>query len=156
MTGTGLPAAARLDVGASAPVSPSAWTLIGTTSHLRCTPRAEQDELERRSPPLGRPTATRAALIPVRTSEDWWALTQDERRQLLQERSRHISTGLRYLPAVARRLYHSRHLNQPFDFLTWLDADTASAAFEDLVGTLRSSAEWTFVVREVDVWLVRT
>jgi len=48
-------------------------------------------------------------------------LTQDERREIFEERSRHIATGLEYLPAVARRLHHSRDLGGPFDFLTWFE-----------------------------------
>ncbi len=55
---------------------------------------------------------------PIRKSEAWWSLPQDERRANFEERSRHIATGLKYLPAVARRLLHSRDLGEPFDFLT--------------------------------------
>lgn len=114
VTGPGLPDAARLNATTSDPGSGCAWTLTGATSELRYTMRVEQDELVRRSPPLGRAEARQAALIPIRKSAAWWELAQDERRHLLEERSRHISTGLRHLPTVARRLYHSRHLDQPF------------------------------------------
>ena len=43
-------------------------------------------------------------------------------------RSRHIETGLRYVPAVARRLYQSRDLGEPFDFLTWFEYAPGDAA----------------------------
>ena len=109
-----------------------------------------------RWPPLGRADSTRAALILVRKSKEWWDLAQDERRRILEEQSRHISIGLRYLPAVARRLYHCRDLGGPFDFLTWFEyAEGDAGRFEDLVGELRRSTEWSYVEREVDVRLSR-
>ncbi len=48
------------------------------------------------------------------------ALAQDERRELLEETSHHIAIGLEYLPAIARRLYHGRDLDDTFDF-TWFE-----------------------------------
>lgn len=125
-------------------------------SYERYVNVAEQAELRERSPALGRPGSTRAALIPVRKSDAWWALPQDERRAIFEERSRHIATGLRYVPAVARRLHHGRDLGEPFDFLTWFEyAPEDAGAFEELVTALRATDEWTYVVREVDVRLER-
>lgn len=86
------------------------WGLLGVVSHERYVNRPEHDELGARSPALGRPEATWAALIPIRKSETWWALTEEERRAIFEEDSQHIATGLRYLPAIARRLHHSRDL----------------------------------------------
>jgi len=107
-------------------------------------------------PVLGRSESTRAALIPVRKSAAWWDLAQDERRQIFEERSRHVSLGLRYLPAIARRLYHCRDMGEPFDFLTWFEyAEDDAKRFEELVAELRRSPEWEFVEREVDVRLAR-
>ena len=82
---------------------------------------------------LLRPQATRAALIPIRKTAAWWDLAQDERRAIFEEQSRHIGIGMEYLPAVARRLHHSRELGEPFDFLTWFEyanrcSDSASSA----------------------------
>ena len=132
------------------------WTLRGTTSSERYVTRKEREALAAAQPALGRTDSTRAALIPVRKSAAWWDLAQDERRHILEERSRHISIGLRYLPAVARRLYHSRDLGEPFDFLTWFEyAEADAASFEELVGELRRSPEWEYVEREVDVRLFR-
>ena len=106
--------------------------------------------------PLRRPEATCAALIPIRKSDAWWDLAQDERRTIFESASHHISASLRYLPAIARRLYHSRDLGEPFDFLTWFEfAPEHAAAFDELVATLRATAEWTYVEREVDIRLSR-
>jgi Chlorite dismutase len=139
------------------PAPPAAtWVLSGVTSNARYTERGEQEALAAVQPPLGRSQATRAALIAITKSEDWWALAQDERRAVLEERSAHIATGLRYLPAIARRLHHGRDLGEPFDFLTWFEyAPRDAAAFDELVGRLRATPEWTFVEREVDIRLRR-
>jgi len=134
------------------------WRLRGIVSNERYVERAEKDALVAKQEGLGRPACTRAALIPIRKNAAWWALTQDERRQVFEAQSRHIAIGLRYLPAIARRLHHCRDLgpDEPFDFLTWFEYAPADAgAFEDLVGQLRASPEWRFVEREVDVRLSR-
>ena len=71
---------------------------------------------------------------------------------------RHTSVGLKYLPPIARRLHHCRDLAdaQPLDFLTWFDySPEHPKAFEDLVGALRSTEEWRYVDREVDIGLSR-
>jgi chlorite dismutase len=118
--------------------------------------RVEAGELNRRQQELGRPEATRAALIPIRKNAAWWALAQDERRIIFEERSRHTTIGLEYLPAVARPLHHSRELAEPFDFLTWFEyAPEHSDVFEELVRRLRQSEEWRYVDREVDIRLSR-
>ncbi|HKB33385.1 MAG TPA: chlorite dismutase family protein [Candidatus Dormibacteraeota bacterium] len=132
------------------------WVLLGVTSHDRYSTAGERQRLLAAQAPLGRPEATRAALIPIKKSEDWWALTHDERRAIFEERSHHIATSLDYLPTIARRLHHSRDLGQPFDFLTWFEyAPTAVDGFEELVRRLRMSDEWTFVEREIDIRLTR-
>jgi len=111
----------------------------------------------RAQPPLARPDSTRAALIPVKKSAAWWALTQDERRAIFEERSAHIAIGLGYLPAIARRLHHGRDLGEPFDFLTWFEFAPADVGrFDELVARLRATVEWKYVEREVDVRLSRT
>ncbi len=157
--GEGLPSAERLAVleGRDAPVPPgSAWTLRGVTSNERYVTRTEHDALVARQPALGRPGSTRAALIPVRKSAEWWDLAQDERQAVFEERSHHVTVGLEYLPAVARRLHHSRDLGEPFDFLTWFEfAPRDAEAFEELVGRLRETEEWAYVEREVDIRLAR-
>jgi chlorite dismutase len=105
---------------------------------------------------LARPRATRAALIPIRKSAQWWDLTQDERRAVFEEQSRHIGIGLDYLPEIARRLHHCRELAEPFDFLTWFEyAPEDADRFEELVARLRATPEWRYVEREVDIRLSR-
>lgn len=136
--------------------SASVWSLRGTTSNTRYTTRAETDALVARQEGLGRPAATRAALIPIRKTDAWWTLAQDERRRIFEESSRHIAIGLDYLPDVARRLHHCRELGEPFDFLTWFEyAPQGAEAFEDLVTRLRATEEWHYVDREVDIRLSR-
>jgi hypothetical protein len=158
VTGDALASAVRLDVREDAPTGPqhATWRLRGVPSYERYVNREEHDRLLKLSPPLGRPAATSAALIPIAKSAAWWDLPQDERRAIFEERSHHIATGLTALPTVARRLYHGRDLGEPFDFLTWFEYSPGDAkAFEALVATLRETSEWAFVEREVDIRLER-
>lgn len=132
----------------------SAWVLQGRISNLRYATRAEVLALRARQEPLGRPNARSAAMIPIRKSSAWWDLAQDERRAIFEETSQHTAIGIAYLPAIARQLYHARDLEEPFDFITWFEyAPAHAAAFEDLVAKLRSTREWEFVEREVDIRL---
>ena len=132
------------------------WTLKGVRSNLRYAEKEEESKLMAIQEGLGRQEATCAALIPIRKSGHWWILAQDERRKIFEAQSRHINIGLKYLPAIARRLYHCRDLNEPFDFLTWFEyAPKDSDAFEELVGMLRMTEEWNYVEREVDIRLVK-
>ena len=156
--GEDLPAAERLEVldGDLTKPARSIWSLCGVTSNGRYASRAETDALAERQQGLGRPGATRAALIPIRKTPAWWALAQDERRHILEAQSRHIAIGLDYLPAVARRLHHSRDLGGPFDFLTWFEYAAADEpAFDELVARLRDTPEWHYIDRELDIRLVR-
>ena len=135
----------------------TAWVLHGFTSNVRYAVRTEVDILQACQPELDRPEATCAALIPIKKSARWWALPQDERRQIFEETSHHTAIGVEYLPAIARRLHHCRDIAEPFDFLTWFEyAAEHSQLFEDLVLRLRATKEWDFVEREVDIRLTRT
>jgi chlorite dismutase len=157
VAGEGLGAASHLAVHEGAiDDAPAAWRVRGVTSNTRYTTKAETETLRARQEGLGRAQATCAALIPIRKSAAWWDLAQDERRTIMEERSRHIAIGLDFLPAIARRLHHCRDLgNEPFDFLTWFEyAPQDESAFEALVGKLRATEEWRFVEREVDLRLV--
>ncbi len=153
LVGGALPPARRLSVvvGAAAPPpSGTPWALAGVTSNERYVERHEKVALAGTQAGLGRAEARRAALIAIRKSPAWWALTQDGRRAVFEAQSHHIAVGLRYLPAVARRLHHCRDLGsvQPFDFLTWFDyAPQHELAFDDLLTALRSSAERSPAVR---------
>jgi hypothetical protein len=154
VTGEGLGPAPFLAIGASAPPDAS-WTLAGVGSHLRYTTSSEKSRLVKGAVPLGRSFADRAALIPIRKTEDWWMLAQDERRAIYA-RSRHMEIGMDYVPAVARKLFHSRDLGEAFDFLTWFEFSHAdSMAFDELLERLRMSEEWRHVDREVEIRLER-
>jgi chlorite dismutase len=158
VTGASLPQAPRLNIvaGLQPPSTDATWTLRGVTSQERYVVRTEHDRLAAVQPPLGRPQATSAALIPIQKTSAWWELSQDQRRDIFEEQSHHIELGIRELPAVARRLYHSHDLDEPFDFLTWFEyAPDDGARFESLVAQLRRSPEWQYVLREVDVRLRR-
>lgn len=62
-----------------------------------------------------------------------------------------------YLPAVSRRLHHSREIGEPFDFLTWFEyAPEHASLFEEMVDRLRATEEWSYVDREVDIRLSRS
>ena len=157
VVGEPLPPAERLDVREGIlPTSGGVWRLAGVAGHARYVERAEKARLDALSPPLGRPEATMAALIPIRKSPAWWALPQDERRAIFEHRSHHIADSMAFLPRIARRLYHARDLGQSFDFLTWFEfAPEHAAAFDELVTMLRGRDEWTYVDREVDIRLSR-
>ncbi len=159
VVGASLAIAPRLAVvegEATTPDGERTWSLRGITGHARYVERREKTRLDPVSPPLGRDEATCAVLIPIRKSPQWWALTQDERREIFESRSHHIADSMPYLPRIARRLYQARELSQPFDFLTWFEfAPEHTQAFRDLLAMLRSREEWTFVEREVEVWLSR-
>jgi chlorite dismutase len=157
VAGESLPAAMRLSLAnETAGPAKSSWQLRGVVSYTRYTIAEELKRLNAVSPPLGRPEATCAALIPIRKSDAWWSMAQDERRAIFEEGSGHIAKSMSYLPAIARRLHHARDLGEPFDFLTWFEyAPQHVDAFEALVAELRASEEWRYVEREVDIRLRR-
>ena len=134
----------------------AAWVLRGTHSAVRYVERAESEALRQIQPAIGRPECSHAALIPIRKSDAWWSLPQDERRLIFEARSKHIASCLEYLPAIARRLHHSRELGEPFDFLTWFEyAAEHVNLFEELVQSLRATEEWQYVDWEIDIRLVK-
>jgi len=162
VTGEPLPFMPALSVvdgdAVSLPLVPSrnAWRLVGVPSTLRYTERTEKQQLTAVQCGLGRIEATCAALIPIRKSQAWWELTQEERRKIFEDRSHHIASSLRFLPAIARQLYHCRDLGEPFDFLAWFEFSPAHGSlFEELVAMLRRTEEWSYVEREVDVRVVK-
>ena len=93
-------------------------------------------------------------MIPIRKNQDWWALAQDERREIFEAQSHHIQIGSKYLPPIARRLHHCRDLSlgAPFDFVTWFEfAPQHTPLFNDMLSELRATPEWKFIDREVDI-----
>lgn len=133
------------------------WTLKGFRSNLRYTEKHEKEQLTAIQADLGRSEATFSALIPIRKNEAWWNMAQDERRKIFENQSHHTEIGSQYLPAIARRLYHSRDIQEPFDFLTWFEyAPENEEAFEKLLKQLRASEEWKYIDREIDIRLRKT
>lgn len=158
VSGDGLPEVEKVEVTNGPAADGAKWVLRGVTSNVRYTTKDEKAELVKKQAALGRKEATHAALIPIRKSAKWWELTQDERRAIFEEQSKHTAVGLKYLPSVARRLHHCRDLGEaePFDFLTFFDfAKDDRTAFDDLLAALRATAEWKYVEREVDIRLER-
>ncbi len=132
------------------------WRLQGQISNVRYATRTEITSMRARPAPLARAQSRFAALIPIKKSAAWWDLAQDERRAIFEEQSHHTEIGLGYMPTIARQLYHSRDLGEPFDFLTWFEyAPEHADQFEDLVAKLRATTEWRYVEREVDIRLER-
>jgi hypothetical protein len=155
--GDGLAAVSHVDVrtvGEAPTCSSAAWRIEGQISNLRYATRTEVTALRSKQESLGRAHARVAAMIPIKKAASWWELAQDERRAVFEDTSRHTAIGMRYLPAVARQLYHSRDLGEPFDFVTWFEfGRDDKQAFDDLVGLLRATPEWEFVEREVEIRL---
>ena len=154
--GEQLAAISHIDVRkADAPMATSsAWRIDGLISNLRYATRTELTALRSKQESLGRSHARIASMIPIKKSAAWWDLAQDERRAIFEDTSKHTAIGMRYLPAIARQLYHSRDLGEKFDFVTWFEyGRTDQQAFDDLVGLLRATREWEFVEREVDIRL---
>ena len=89
------PCAAQLPDGAS-------WLLRGITSNERYVVREEKTALVGKQENLGRKASTRAALIPIRKKAAWWALPQDERREIFEARSHHIAIGME-VPSGSRK-----------------------------------------------------
>jgi len=142
----------RLD---QAPVG-AAWMFHGIVSNTRYVTSENRDSQDSRPPSFYGSEATCAALIPIRKSAAWWNLARNERREIVESRTRHVATGLKFLPWIARRLQYSRNPGEPFDFVTWFEYSPRDARiFDDLAGALRSSEEWRYVEREIDIRLVR-
>ncbi|MCG9793435.1 chlorite dismutase family protein [Flavobacterium algicola] len=132
------------------------WSLKGVISNMRYTDKYEKEKMDAKQEKLGRKKATHAAFIPIRKSQAWWDLAQDERRHIIENQSKHMQHGMKYLPAIARQLYHSRDINEPFDFLTWFEfAPEDEPAFNELLSIMRKSEEWKYVEREIDIRMVR-
>jgi chlorite dismutase len=156
LAGDALAAPLRLAIEAgevAVAAAEATWVLRGVTSNERYVTRLEKAQLVAKQPELGRAEADCAVLIPIKKHPAWWAMTQDERRHVFEESSRHNRIGLEYLPAIARRLHHCRDLTtaEPFDFLTWFEfAGRDTGAFDQLLQRLRATPEWRFVAREVE------
>ena len=108
----------------------SDWIFKGISSNLRYATKEEKIMLDKTPPIIGKHENSFAALIPMSKSEEWWLLTQDERR----------------------KIFHSRDIGEEFDFLAWFEFEPKNkSVFDDLLGYLRQTEEWKYVTREIDV-----
>lgn len=139
----------------------------GMTRHLHYTNAVQRLELNARShAELGPSGQTTAVLIPIRKSEDWWQLAQDERQSHFHEGGPgkpegHTAIGMRYTDRIFRRLYHCRYggAPSPYDFLTYFEFPKVLAPeFRKLLAELRDRArnpEWGYVENEFEIWATK-
>ena len=84
-----MPGAERLHIGdgdGDGDGSPAShWILRGVRSNARYTTAEEKAQLEARQEGLGRSDSTVAVLIPIKKAEEWWQLSQDQRREIFEE-----------------------------------------------------------------------
>ena len=138
------------------PPAGASWILSGVVKNTRFVTREERPVNTLRKYAANDREATCAALIPIRKSAAWWSLAQEEREGILEEQSRHFLSGLRFLPAIAKRFLYGRDLGEPFDIVTWLEyAPCDEVVFNELAAALRLTEEREFVEREIDIRLVR-
>ena len=136
-----------------------------TIQQLHYTGREEREELKVQSSQGSGPCAV---IIPIRKSEAWWAMAQDERQSFFTASKRgrgHTAIGFPYADRIFRRLYHARYVapaapgNEAWDFVTYFEfAPAHEALFRALLAELRdplSNPEWTFVEREMEIWTTR-
>lgn len=132
------------------------WKLKGVISNVRYVEKTERDQLRSRQEGLNRPDSICAALLPIKKSQQWWEMTQDERREIFEQKSKHIEANLKYLPAIARQLYHSRDIGEEFDFLTWFEfRQEDTNLFNDMINGFRETLEWKYVIGEIDFRLTK-
>jgi hypothetical protein len=132
---------------------------IAATTHVVYTDSVTRNDLARISTPESGPVAV---LIPIRKTAEWWALGREQRQAYVMEGAPrgHLAIGRRYAARIYRRLYQARYLpGSEWDFLTYFEFRTnETAAFADLLAELRDpdqNPEWTFVDREVEIWMTR-
>ena len=141
---------------ANHPSNRASWVLRGLARNTRFFTREERASTDSRRFAANPSASTCAALIPIRKSAEWWSLEAEDRQEIIEARTLHIRQGLRFLPAIARRLLHGRDLGEPFDVVTWFEyAPRDARIFDELVAALRSSMEWQYVEREIDIRLER-
>ena len=132
----------------------TAWILPAIVSSTRYITREEPRSMaamKSRFPQDGTPSA---ALVLIRKSAEWWDLAGEERRDIIEARSRQVDARLRTLPAIARRFTLHRDGSDAFDFLTWFEFDAQdSAVIDDLASAIRATDEWNYVEREIEIRL---
>ena len=127
--------------------------LRGVVQHLHYTTLEERTDLTARSRTELAPGAT-AVLIPIRKSPEWWALAHDQRGAHFHQH--HTPIGAPYVERIFRKLYHSRYLGSPYDFLTYFEFPPEDADyFRQLLADLRATEEWKYVEHQHEVWMTK-
>lgn len=133
----------------------TSWVLNGVISNTRYVTREEVEPAGKRNVRSFGGEASCAAMIAIRKSPQWWKLAQEKRREIVEEQSQHLESWLNFWPALARRLQHGRDLGDQFDFVTWFEyAPSDVVEFEEMLAVLRTTDEWTYVEREIEMRLV--
>jgi len=137
----------------------------GVVQHSHYTSDQQRELLDRISlPELAASRNTIAVLIPIRKSEEWWSLSQDQRQAYFrrtQSWDGHTAIGLGFADRIFRRLYHSRYLGMrlDYDFLTYFEFEEKYRRdFRALLSELRDTRlnpEWKFVDKEFEVWMTK-
>jgi hypothetical protein len=134
--------------------------LVGVAQHPTYTSAAEGRRLravERQQ------RGDTAVLVPIRKSEEWWRLGQDQRLALFRgsrPHGGHLAVAMPFASRVLRRLYHARYLpGSAWDFLAYFELDAGDTdAIRALLAAMRDpheSSAWQFVERESEIWLRR-
>ena len=134
----------------------------GATQHLQYTDQAQRHELLKQGVAEQVPSPqTVTVIIPIRKSQAWWDLAQDQRVAFYQksaDRIGHTAIGLPYVSHIFRRLYHCRYLESAgaFDFITYFEfQDEHTDEFLHLLQSLRDvnqNPEWAYVEAEIEIW----
>ena len=152
-----------LRLGVKGPKNVPVNQFFGVAQHSHYTSNQHRELLDRTSlPELTASENTIAVLIPIRKSEEWWRLAQDQRQAYFEKTGSwegHTAIGLKFADRIFRRLYHSRYLGMQldYDFLTYFEFEEKyQRDFGALLSQLRDTRlnpEWKFVDKEFEVWM---
>ncbi len=138
----------------------------GVTQHLHYTDASQRKELLAQATPEFAPSPqTVTVIIPIRKSQAWWDLPQDERIADYRKTAKtegHTAIGLPYVQHIFRKLYHCRYLESAngFDFITYFEFQVEHTdEFLHLLQSLRNlnvNPEWAYVESEIEIWTTKT
>lgn len=130
---------------------------LGRSQSLQYTSPEQQAALAHAHGEFGAGATT--VIIPIRKSEAWWGLSAEDRRAHFRVGAGHTHTGAPYVDRVYRKLYHSRSMGLPYDFVTYFEfAPEDAGYFRDLLQELRDqnrNPEWRYVEWECEIWLTK-
>lgn len=130
---------------------------LGKAQALQYTSPAQQASLAHAHGEFA--SGASAVVIPIRKSAAWWSLPEEQRRAHFREGAGHTHTGAPYVDRIYRKLYHSRELDVPYDFVTYFEFAREDADyFRELLAGLRDprrNPEWRYVEWECEFWLTK-